>query len=420
MKYSSKIFGIFVAASIGNGLAGRHHGGGWTSSSSDSSSSSDDGHHGGGGGDYPSDDDLNVRFNKFAVLEGGEETAARLLPLDKWDYPVGRKYKVERFLKEETNAVSVVNDWYDYEIMYSVAGLIHDVGGEPDHPQSKSTAAYWGQLKEVVEMRELDKDAAGSTALAEKMLLPLRWIDYTVDDVSEAVHDEYPGLHQAEFLEDLVGRGLYGPTEFDNSALARRSGGRFLRGIISLSDLHTWSVGVVAPHNFAAKWYAGRARPEEVAFKISEGGTEGIKREYVPEEIWQSISDMNLEKATDFARYPEGSPRHPSWPAMHSAASNISFWLQAVMNLTPSQLCEAKKVDYAVAYARTVAGVHFPGDNIAGLNMGQIVVAEAIAEHLSEKYDSDKWYIKNKIDNLRFDWKDYDPLEDCSALESSS
>merc|ERR1712003_198671 len=235
-------------------------------------------------------------------------------------------------------------------------------------------------------------------------------------DVSEAVHDEYPGLHQAEFLDDLVTRGVYGPIEFDSEALAGRSGGRFLRGIVALADLHTWSVGVVGPHNFAAKWYAGRARPEEVAFEISEGH---IHEKYVPDDILQSINSMELTKATDFARYPEGSPRHPSWPAMHSAASNISFWLQIVMNLTPEQLCEAKKVDYAVAYARTVAAVHFPDDNIAGLQMGQIIVEQALAEHLSEKYDSDEDYVKDKIKAKLFDWAEYDPLEDCSSLTSA-
>jgi len=397
MKLSSTIVSIFVAASIGNCVALR---GG---KSSDSSSSSDDG---------SGRDDLNVRFNKFDALDEDNEEVKKILPLGKFDYPISKNKKVSRILKEDTTAASVVNSKKDYEVIYSVRGLIDDVGGEPDHPEKRIGAAYWDKLKEVVEMREKDDDELASTGLNDTMQLPLRWKDYTVYDVAEAVHDEYPGLHQAEFLGDLT-QGMYGAIEFDNMALSKRSGTRFLRGIVALADLHTWSAGVVGPHNFGAKWYVGRARPEEVAYKISTGD---IESEFVPDEIWQSIKDMGLEKATDFPQYPEGSPVHPSWPAMHSAASNISFWLQVIMNLTPAQVCEAKKVDYAVAYARTVAGVHFPDDNIAGLKMGQIIVSRQLAQHLSVKYDSDKRYIKDKIDEVLFDWNDYDPLEDCSSM----
>lgn len=128
---------------------------------------------------------------------------------------------------------------------------------------------------------------------------------------------------------------------------------------------------------------------------------------------------MDFTRAESFTRYEEGSPRHPSWPAMHSAASNISFWLQIVMNLTPHQLCEAKKVDYAVAYARTVAGVHFSDDNTAGLNMGQVIVAMELPSIVAERFGTNIDVVKKKIASKRFDWNDYDPLEVCpSALQS--
>lgn len=389
MKISSKIVSIFVAASIGKCLA------------------DDDNALRGG------KRDLNVRFNKFEAFEPMSETAKKVLPLGKWDYPISQNSKVSEFLKEETTAASVVNVRTDFEVIYNVRELISIIGGEPQHPKKDENASYWEKLREVVQMRGKNDTKPASTELSGQMQLPLRWEEYTVYDVAEAVHDEYPGLHQAEFLEDLVVQGKYGEIEFDNKALSTRSGTRFLRGIVALADLHTWSVGVVAPHNFGAKWYAGRARPEEVAFKISTGE---IDKEFVPDDISDSIKNMGLLKATAFTQYPEGSPMHPSWPAMHSAASNISFWLQVIINLTPRQLCEAKKVDYAVAYARTVAGVHFPDDNLAGLNMGQEIVARALPQHLDNKYDSSKYYVRNKVNKNRFDWNDYDPLEDCDSL----
>jgi hypothetical protein len=52
----------------------------------------------------------------------------------------------------------------------------------------------------------------------------------------------------------------------------------------------------------------------------------------------------------------KGSPTHPSWPAMHAAGSSCSYWIPAVAKLTPEQYCEALRVDFAVAFARTVAG----------------------------------------------------------------
>ena len=398
MKISSKIVSVFVAASIGKCLA------------------DDDNALRGGRRDRDRGKELykGVRFNKFNVVGSSDDG---FTPLLKYDYPISKNGNddVWKFLKDETDAASVVNVKKDFEVIYDVKDLIDKVGGEPQHPNNDNTSSYWEELREVIEMRGKEDKNPASTELSKQMQLPLRWENYTVYDVAEAVHDEYPGLHQAEFLEDLVVQRKYGEIEFDNKALSKRSGTRFLRGIVALADLHTWSVGVVAPHNFGAKWYAGRARPEEVAFKIYKSE---IAEDYVPADIFDSIKNMPwpLDKATDFTQYPEGSPMHPSWPAMHSAASNISFWLQVIMKLTPKQLCEAKKVDYAVAYARTVAGVHFPNDNLAGLNMGQEIVSRALPEHLDTKYDSNKNYVREQVFKKRFDWKDYDELEDCGSL----
>lgn len=179
-----------------------------------------------------------------------------------------------------------------------------------------------------------------------------------------------------------------------------------------LAYINTWTIALVGPHNFGAKWFGGRARPEEVAWLIHENMIGA------PEEIVRKIKEIkNFNQATDFTRYhrdgSSGSPRHPSWPAMHSAGSNMSFWIQVVMNLTPRQLCEAKKVDFAVSFARTVAGVHFEDDNMAGLNMGQEIVARALPEFFAENYYSDIDTVTELVNNSRFKWEDYEPLQDC-------
>ena len=91
---------------------------------------------------------------------------------------------------------------------------------------------------------------------------------------------------------------------------------------------------------------------------------------------------MNLSAATNFTAYPEGSPRHPSRPAMHYAASAASLWMPVVVQMTPEQLCQVQLTDYAVAFARTVARVHYQADNIAGPKLGRQLIARFLSEDL--------------------------------------
>jgi len=358
--------------------------------------------------------DLGIRFNKFSDTTGGDPEFAERMPLGEADYPIGRNEDTFMFVTTKTSAAEVVNHLTDIEVKYPIEELIDIAGGLPSNPNSDPDHPFWGLLAEVIEAVSIDRDAPASTALANKMQLPLRMTGYTVGEVGESVHGEYPGRIQADFVWDLADKKLYGPIEFDNQVLSQRSGGRFLHGIVALADLLQYTIGIIGPHSFGVKWFAGRARPEEVAFKVATGD---ITTSCIPEGMKENIDALMMEQAADFGQY--GAPVHPSWPAMHSAASNVSMWLRVVLNLTDQQFCEAKKLDYYVAYARTVAGVHYSDDNIAGLNMGQEVAARELIGYLPAKYNSDKMHVKEKIEAMRFDWRDYDPLEDCSAMSSS-
>ena len=83
------------------------------------------------------------------------------------------------------------------------------------------------------------------------------------------------------------------------------------------------------------------------------------------------------------------------------------MWLAVVLNLTDEQWCQAKLVDYNVAYARTIAAVHYPTDNTAGLNLGQELLAIFLPEHLAERYGSDQNLVRQKIEQYRFDWNTF-------------
>ena len=221
----------------------------------------------------------------------------------------------------------------------------------------------------VVAKVQLDRERGLPSNANDLIRFPDLWSTLDIHQIAQAVHDEYPGYHQEKLLEWLWSEGV----KIDTDILPFRSNLDFIGLQVRLADLNTWAIGAVAPINFNMKWTAGRVRPEEVAWKIASGELGVADR--VPADIVADIQSMNLAKAEDFTAYPEGSPQHPSWPAMHSAASSASLWLAVVLeDLTPAQYCEALRVDYAVSYARTVAGVHYPTDNIAGLNLGKEVM----------------------------------------------
>jgi hypothetical protein len=156
------------------------------------------------------------------------------------------------------------------------------------------------------------------------------------------------------------------------------------------------------------KWSVGRPRPEEIAMQIEYNIL--TEDDGVPEGVVTAVKSMELDRAEDFTHYDEGCPQHPSWPAMHSASSAASLWLAVVADLTDDQYCQVLRTDYAVSFARTVAGVHYTTDNIAGLNLGQKILADKLAGHLSEKYGADPQVVQQKIDSLRFDWNTFDPV----------
>lgn len=78
-----------------------------------------------------------------------------------------------------------------------------------------------------------------------------------------------------------------------------------------LGDLLSWAIGVVGPLNFSAKWFVGRARPEEVVWEIY---NDRLNESHgVPEYIVQTVQQrFHLDQKENFTAYPEGSPDHPS------------------------------------------------------------------------------------------------------------
>jgi hypothetical protein len=140
----------------------------------------------------------------------------------------------------------------------------------------------------------------------------------------------------------------------------------------------------------------------------------------VPDYIKAAVHALPIRKAEDFTAYPEGCPFHPAFPGMHGANGGPSLWMAVVLNLNDAQLCQVRLTDYAVGYGRTVAGVHYPDDNIIGLNLAQEILSRALPHYLSDKYGSDPSVVRRKIKKVRYDWRTFEPKNPCPWLSKYS
>jgi membrane-associated phospholipid phosphatase len=344
------------------------------------------------------EDALNIRFNKFPFADATGPPEG-ILPLGQSDYPM--TFDTASILQETTLAHSIMKEG-DYECRNdNVYEWIETLGGWPNYPSSNSSNPYWQELREVVELQAIRLENEDTPA-SEIMPLPQLWSNYTLRNVTDAVHLPILGTHHLALLVEFNKAGL----EIDETILPTRGARDFIGREIRLTDLASWAIGEVAAVNFWLKWTVGRPRPEEVAWLIATGNL--TQADGVPGDIVEAINSMELASPENLTAFPEGCPPHPSWPAMHAAASGMSLWLPVVAKLSQEQYCQVLLLDYAVSFGRTVAGVHYPDDNIAGQNFAQEFISRALPRMLARRYGADRELVRNKIAQYRFDWNTFD------------
>lgn len=261
-------------------------------------------------------------------------------------------------------------------------------------PTNPSDEGFWDEFEQVVDMQITRRSGA---LAASEMDLPNIFSGMSMEEAAEAVHTDFPSKWPTELTKYLLADGA----QMDSDIVPQRTEDDFVNRHVMLAELIGWAVSTVSPTTFAAKWEHGRARPETVAWAVHTGKLDA------PQTIQDKIASMNLSSAEDFTAFPEGSPVHPSWPAMHSAASQASLFLAVVFDLTPEQLEETRKLDFAVAQFRSLAGVHYETDNLAGLTIGQEVIAQELPDFLA-KFGADPDAVRAKIEQVRQDWYEYD------------
>ena len=312
------------------------------------------------------------------------------------DYPItGQKATI---MRHETMADSVVVAG-DVQ-MHDSMGARYWLNNNSIKPVFPSDDGFWDELRHVVDVQIARRSGASPSTLNT---WPNIWTEKTtLNDIAKAVQGEYPAYHQQTFIEQMFKDGV----EMYHDMGPFRSVVDFIGTEIRIASLNVWAFEAVAPVNFMLKWHLGIPRPEEVVWMIHNDAF--TSSDGVPEDLVTSIKSMGLQHASDFTTYEDGSPMHPSFPAMHSAGSTCTFWLPAICKVTPEQFCEALRVDYAVAYGRTVAGVHYQQDNLAGLNIAQQIIREQLPDMMAEKYGYNSALLASKVEALSFDWSTFD------------
>mmetsp|Transcript_19848 Transcript_19848/g.29226 ORF Transcript_19848/g.29226 Transcript_19848/m.29226 type:complete len:486 (-) Transcript_19848:159-1616(-) len=286
----------------------------------------------------------------------------------------------------------------------------------PTHPDDRTSVErdiFWMEFEEIVALQYLRNRGVLSRKIFP--VHPLFSDTETIDDSAQRVRADFPTDFPTALFKRFAssnGGVTLDPLIFEQCSY---KGSEFVNGPVAIGEIIGWAVRTVSPAAFASKWYVGRARPEEVAWEISQGGRTPFD---VPSDIQSSIHEMNLTSAADFTAYEEGSPVHPSYPAMHSAASSASTWMAVVADLTDDQKAEARLLDYSIAYYRSMAGVHYASDNRAGLALGQKIMNNKLPGYLADKYGCSPetrlaimTRVLNKIEalNEELDWATYSP-----------
>lgn len=213
------------------------------------------------------------------------------------------------------------------------------------------------------------------------------------------------GLVRADFPTDIItglAKYLYGKGVKQRELLAKTPYSKFTDNQVMLGHLIGWAVHTVSPNAFAAKWYFGQPRPEEV---IGAWAREEIEAPiHIDQQLRQLVNiDQVLSDQRKFTMYPEGSPNHPSMPAMHGAAGGIAILFGLFFELDELMLDQVRRTAANIAFFRNFAGVHYRTDSVAGLNLGEVVLQKALPAKLAE-YGADIEETQEIIDGLMTNW----------------
>lgn len=218
------------------------------------------------------------------------------------------------------------------------------------------------------------------------------------DQLAELVHNDFP----TQLIDDLFRYLKSKGAKVNKDIWPNKPYKVFTDGTVMIEHLIGWAVHTVSPTAFAHKYAIKKARPEEVIgawargeYKVSPVADEAL-RHYV--DVAAVLKDQR-----SFTMYPEGSPNHPSGPAMHSSLSAMVLLFGVILDLPEDLQEECMRMTCNIADGRTFAGVHYKSDNLYGLELGERVMAEILPEWLGQ-WGADIDKVKKLIADKRNYW----------------
>jgi len=283
-----------------------------------------------------------------------------------------------------------------------------------DDPSEEDRESYWQEVRELIAFYYLRINNIKSKEVYDQVAVvsptPVNFVfdpNDTIDKSASHVFGDFPTTHVTDFIlgnngdaetAKLIGSSGYrlfnfpmggmDPFIFQNPECYSQDFVPFVNAQVALGYIMAWSIQVVSPVAFAAKWSGGRARPHEIVWEIYKNGN-SIQKYPAPDDVVRNIQKMNLSEDVDFTWNSSGSPGHPAHPAMHSAGSAISSWAQVILapeNLTEEKREMAFRYDWSVATFRSFGGVHYMSDNRAGLQLGRFILGENGPYFLGQTY----------------------------------
>lgn len=292
-----------------------------------------------------------------------------------------------RFTKA-TRATGVDGNFYDSNPRVLVKS------GEFPAPLYPEDPLFWGQMHEVIQEVCAARDKANYSL---RFSGPLRSKgNKTAADAARLVHQDWPG--------DVLLIAAKAVTHQGFRTFTRTTASNFTDGVVLLNHLVNKAPWIVSPSSFCAKWQFMVPRPEEVAGAIARGQI--TAPDWIMHGL-RNMMDLSVIAADQrkFTMYPEGSPKHPSYSAMHAAAGGAAATIIKTMLALDSESTHAVNVTAEnMAHFRATAGVHYPRDNAVGLWLGQETVARWLPQYLHDELGFDIDEVANAIASVRCDW----------------
>ena len=254
---------------------------------------------------------------------------------------------------------------------------------------------FWGQFHEVIQEVCAARDRANYTRRFSPALRAAGL--KTAADAVRLVHVDWPG----DILL-IAAKAVSGNSVFRTFTRATQS--NFTDGVVLLNHLLNEAPWKVSPSSFCAKWEFMVPRPEEVAGAIARN--EIVAPDWVMHALTNMMSLQEIaQDQRKFTLYPEGSPKHPSYSAMHAAAGGAAATIIKVMLALDSESMHNVNVTAEnMAHFRATAGVHYPRDNAVGLWLGQEVVTRWLPGYLQAELGFDPAQVSAVLADVRCDW----------------